>query len=101
MRDLGYIEGKDVSIVYRSGPAGIPPAAILPQLAVELVQRRPQVIVNSGGTPAVKVLMQATSTIPIVMVTANDAVEAGVVASLPRPGGNVTGLSQQARDLST
>jgi len=101
MRDLGYTEGKDVSIVYRSGPAGTPPAAIMPQLALELVQRRPEVIVSSGGTPAVKLLMQATSTIPIVMVTGSDAVEAGVIASLARPGGNVTGLSQQARDLST
>ncbi|MGD9615281.1 MAG: ABC transporter substrate-binding protein [Alphaproteobacteria bacterium] len=101
IRDLGYTEEQDISIVYRSGPAGAVPTASLPQLAREFVERKPDVIVTPGGVPNVKALLEVTSTIPIVMVTANDAVEAGLVASLARPGGNVTGLSWQAQDLST
>ena len=100
MREFGYFEGRDVSIVYRSGPPSVPVDA-LPRLARELVEQKPDVIVTPGGAPAVKAFMQATSTIPIVMVTTSDAVEAGVVASLSRPGGNVTGLSWQGEDLRT
>jgi putative tryptophan/tyrosine transport system substrate-binding protein len=101
IRDLGFIEGRDVSIIYRSGPPGSVPTEALPDLALEMVQRKPDVIVTPGGAAFVKALTQATSTIPIVMVTTNDAVEAGVVASLSRPGGNVTGLSWQGDTLRT
>jgi putative tryptophan/tyrosine transport system substrate-binding protein len=93
MRDLGYVEERDVSIFYRSGPTGAVSVASLPQLAREFVERKPDVIVTPGGAPSVKALMQATSTIPIVMVTAQDAVEAGLVTNLARPEGNVTGCA--------
>jgi putative ABC transport system substrate-binding protein len=101
LRDLGYVEGRDVSIVYHAGPPGAVTAEMLPHLAVEMVGQKPDVIVTPGGVPFVKALMQATSTIPIVMVTASDAAEAGVVASLSHPGGNVTGLSWQGEELRT
>lgn len=72
-----------------------------PLWAPDFVRRKPDVIVSPGGVSTVRLLMQATSTIPIVMVTAQDAVENGLVSSLARPGGHVTGLSTQGRDLIT
>jgi putative ABC transport system substrate-binding protein len=71
----------------------------LPALAAELVQLPVDVIVTTGGVPATRAAMQATTTIPIVMTEAGDPVATGLVASLARPGGNVTGLSLLSPDL--
>ena len=88
LRDLGYVEGRNVVIEARWADGD---AARLPQLATELVATTPDVIVTSGpGTAAAK---RATSTIPIVMAAAGDAVATRLVESLSRPGGNVTGSS--------
>jgi putative tryptophan/tyrosine transport system substrate-binding protein len=89
LRDLGYVEERTVRIEYRFAE-GRPER--LPELAVELVQLKPDVIVALGGdvTPSAQ---QATRTIPIVMWISNDPVQAGLVPSLARPGGNLTGVT--------
>src|SRR5262245_4509485 len=96
MRELGYIEGKNLSIEWRfaSGEAGR-----LAGLAAELVKLPVDVIVASG-TPVINAAQKATTTIPIVMPTSNDPVGSGFIASLARPGGNTTGLSNLSPDLS-
>jgi putative ABC transport system substrate-binding protein len=95
LRGLGYEEGRNVSIDARWAEGD---AARLPQLAAELVATSPDVIVTSGpGAPAAK---RATSTIPIVMAAAGDAVATGLVQSLSRPGGNLTGLSFQFPEIN-
>jgi len=86
---LGWIEGKNIAIEYRF--AEQKPERI-PELAAELVRLKVDLIVTSGGR-AVLAAKSATTTIPIVMALASDPVGAGLVASLARPGGNVTGLS--------
>jgi putative tryptophan/tyrosine transport system substrate-binding protein len=97
LRDLGYIEGRHFRMEYRWGPA----TADLPGLATELVRLRVDVIVSSGF-PANKAAKDATTSVPIpvVMATSGDAVQEGFVASLSRPGGNMTGLSVLNRELS-
>ena len=89
LRELGYVEGKNVIIEYRSADGKY---ERLPGLAAELVQMKVDVIL-AGGTPAVQAAQQATTTIPIVMVRTGDPVGMGLVASLARPGRNITGLS--------
>jgi putative tryptophan/tyrosine transport system substrate-binding protein len=89
MRALGYVEGRDFVVVGRFYGAH---ADRLPALAAELVALRVDVIV-AGAPPAPEVARRATSTIPIVMANHNDPVGTGLVASLARPGGNVTGVS--------
>jgi putative ABC transport system substrate-binding protein len=96
LRDLGYVEGRTVSIEWKWGQDRVDR---LPDLAAELVGSQVDVIVT-GGTPATKALKNATHTIPIVMAMVGDPVGAGLVASLDRPGGNATGLSIVATDLS-
>src|SRR5437879_4094156 len=86
---LGWIEGKNIAIEYRFGEQKNEP---LPELAADLVRLKVDLIVVAG-TPSVLAAKKATTTIPIVMVSATDPVGAGLVASLARPGGNVTGLS--------
>jgi putative ABC transport system substrate-binding protein len=88
LREFGYVEGKDFLIEHRSG-GGI---ERLPEMAVQLVQLKVDVLM-AGNSAAVQALKNATSTIPIVMVGTNNPVALGLVASLARPGGNVTGLS--------
>jgi putative ABC transport system substrate-binding protein len=88
MRELGYVEGRDVVFVRRFAD-GKPER--LPALAAELVAAEPDVIV-SGANPVVDALRRATTTIPIVMSTSRDAVTAGYAESYARPGGNITGL---------
>ena len=96
LRDLGRIEGKDVLVEYRWAE-GKPER--LPQLVAELVAAKVDLIVASGNAAA-EAAHRATTTIPIVMVTVADPVESGLVRSLARPGGNVTGLSAQlTRDI--
>ncbi|HTS22491.1 MAG TPA: ABC transporter substrate-binding protein [Casimicrobiaceae bacterium] len=89
MRELGYVEGRHVVFEQRYGGGKM---ERLPNLAAELVRLRPDVIVT-GTNIHVAAVRQATQTIPIVMVFAFDPVRSGFVASLARPGGNVTGLS--------
>ena len=96
LRDLGYIEGQNLVIERRY--AQTQPHEILPSLAAELVRLQPDVIL-AIGTPAARAAKDATQTIPIVFTRSADPVGFGLVASLARPGGNVTGLSIQAIDL--
>ena len=93
--DLGYVEGKDILIEYRWAEGGY---GRLPDLAAELVRLKVDVIV-AWGTPGALAAKNATSTIPIVMPAAADPVASGLVASLARPGGNVTGLSLMSPEL--
>jgi putative ABC transport system substrate-binding protein len=90
LRDLGYTEGQNVTIEWRSADGKFD---ALPALANDLVHLKVDIIVAAGGDPPVRVVKQATETIPIVMANASDPVETGLVASLSHPGGNVTGLS--------
>src|SRR4029453_18037406 len=71
----------------------------LPALAAELVRLQVDVIVTTGGVPATRAALQAATTLPIVMAEAGDPVGTGLVASLARPGGNVTGLSSMGPDI--
>ena len=95
LRDLGYVEPQTIALEYRWAEGR---AARLPRLAAELVQLKVDVIVTQGEEAA-RVVKQATSTIPIVMATSGDPVGTGLVASLARPGGNVTGLSAVTPDI--
>ena len=95
LNDLGYVQGRTISIESRSAAGQ---ARRLPDLAAELVRLQPKVIVASGSAAAV-VAMKATATIPIVFTFATDPIALGLVASLARPGGNVTGQSNQAKGL--
>ena len=97
LRDLGYVEGKNIIIEYRWADGKY---ERLPALAAELVQLKVAVIV-AADTSAIQAAQQATTTIPIVMVSTPDPVGAGLVASLSRPGGNITGLSGISMDLSS
>jgi putative ABC transport system substrate-binding protein len=96
LRDLGYIEGKTILVEYRD-LEGKPDRS--PGLVAELVQLKVDVIVVSPIT-AIRAAKQATKTIPIVMLTSQDPVETGLVDSLARPGGNITGLTRLTRELS-
>jgi putative tryptophan/tyrosine transport system substrate-binding protein len=96
LRDLGYTEGDDIVIEYRHAE-GRPER--LPDLAAELVRMKVDVIV-AETTPASLAAKKATMTIPIVMTIVGNPVEAGLIASLARPGGNITGLSLQLADVT-
>src|SRR6516165_5570573 len=95
LRELGWVEGRNVVIEYRWAEGR---SHRYTEIAAEFVRLSVDVIVTSG-TVAVAAAKQATSVIPIVFATAGDPVGAGLVASLARPGGNVTGLSLQQTDL--
>jgi ABC-type uncharacterized transport system substrate-binding protein len=95
LRELGYIEGKDIQIEYRY-IEGKPEQ--VSGLVAELVQLKVDLLVL-GYLPAIHAAKQATKTIPIVMVTVVDPVASGIVDSLARPGGNITGLTRLTRDL--
>ncbi len=97
MRKLGWIEGKNFAIEYRFAEQE---NERLPELAAELVRLKVDLIVVAGNAPALAA-KKATTTIPIVMTNTADPVGAGLVASLARPGGNVTGLSGLAPELNT
>ena len=88
LRDLGYEEGRNITIEYRSAE-GVPDR--LPIVAMELV-RLPVDVIAVFGSPAARAAKQATATIPIVAIAIGDPVRAGLVGSLGRPGGNITGF---------
>ena len=95
MRDLGYVEGKNLQIETRFGESKI---ERLQDLAAELTRAKVDVIVATGG-PVYGVLRQTTTTIPIVITVAADPVLSGLATSLARPGGNFTGLSDNGAEL--
>jgi putative tryptophan/tyrosine transport system substrate-binding protein len=96
LHDLGYIEGKNIIIEYRGAGGKM---ERLPELVAELIGLSVSVIVTTG-MPAVIAAKKATSTIPIVTASADNLVEAGIVASLAHPGGNVTGTTRVDADFS-
>jgi putative ABC transport system substrate-binding protein len=93
---LGYVEGQNLQFVYRSAE-GRP--ELLPGLASDLIRMKPDVLVTGFGTVAAKAGKAAGDGIPVVFMAVGDPVGAGVVSSLARPGGNVTGLSDLAAGL--
>jgi len=96
LRELGYVEGKNIVIEYRYAEGKLDR---LPALAAELVRLKVDIIVSAGAT-GTRAAKEATTTIPIVMAQDPDPVGSGFVASLARPGGNITGLSSLTADLS-
>jgi putative tryptophan/tyrosine transport system substrate-binding protein len=97
LRELGYIEGKNIAIEYRYAEGK---RDRLPELAAELVRLKVDVVLVAGGDVQVRAAMDATKTIPIVMVgQGSDPVEAGLIDSLARPGGNVTGITNLTPEL--
>lgn len=96
LRDFGYVEGQNMLIEFRSAEGKFDR---LPALAAELVRQKVDVIV-AGGTPAIRAAKQATATVPIVIAAVGDAVAGGLVASLSRPGGNITGATYFAPELA-
>src|SRR5947207_11482118 len=96
LRNLGYNEGKNILVEYRYAEGM---SDRIPGLVAELVQLKVEVLVV-GAQASIRAAKQATKTIPIVMVSSVDPVAAGVVDSLARPGGNITGLARLTRELS-
>jgi putative tryptophan/tyrosine transport system substrate-binding protein len=96
LRELGYVEGQNLVTVYRSAEGKL---ELLPGLAAELGKLNVDIIVTAG-TNATRAAKQATTTTPIVMATGGDPVLAGVVASLARPGGQVTGVATMSTNLT-
>jgi len=95
LRELGYVEGKNIIIERRHADGK---SDHLPALAAELVRLKVDIIMGQGGQ-SIRTAQSATKTIPIVMIAVSDPVSLGFVASLARPGGNITGLSTQAPEL--
>lgn len=95
MRDLGYVEGRNLVVEWRFADGK---SERLPGMAAELVQLKVDIIV-AVSSPAISAAQKATTTIPIVMATTGDPVGSGFVKSLARPGGNITGLSNMGGDL--
>jgi putative tryptophan/tyrosine transport system substrate-binding protein len=97
LRELGYIEGQNIAIEYRYAEGKL---NRYPEVAADLVRLKVDIIVVAGGSGVIRAARNATNTIPIVMVNSvSDPVEAGLVESFARPGGNVTGLTLLSGDL--
>ncbi|TMA84131.1 MAG: ABC transporter substrate-binding protein [Deltaproteobacteria bacterium] len=96
LRELGYIEGKNIVVEYRYAEGGVD---MFPALVAELVRLKVDVLV-SPVTTAIRAAKESTKTIPIVMVIPSDPVATGLIDSLARPGGNITGVTRLTRDLS-
>jgi len=97
LRALGWVEGQNLAMEVRYAEGR---EERLPELAADLVSRKVEVIVVVGGAVAIRAAQHATSTIPIVGMIMGDAIEAGLVASLARPGGNITGVSSTSYDIA-
>jgi ABC-type uncharacterized transport system substrate-binding protein len=98
LREIGYIEGQNIVIEFRHAAGKIDRQS---ENAAELVRLKVDLILVAGGGDNIRTAMNATKTIPIVMMgQGGDPVKAGFVASLPRPGGNVTGFTNVTTDLS-
>lgn len=97
MRELGYVDGQTVELDIRSANGR---AERFTSLAAELVKTGPDMIIAGGGTPAARAALRATQTIPIVFPAAADPIGGGLVRSLARPGGNITGFSLAAPEIS-
>ena len=96
LRELGYIEGQNIALEYRYADGK---RDRFPELAADLVRLKVDIIVVSGGNTPVWAVRNATRTIPIVMASGSDPIQAGLVESLAHPGGNVTGLTNLRREL--
>jgi putative tryptophan/tyrosine transport system substrate-binding protein len=96
LRDLGYVEGQNIAIAWRFTEGQLDRVA---EAAAELVRLKMDIILTSG-TPATRAAMQATTTIPIIMMSVGNPLRTGLVASLARPGGNVTGSTLLGPELS-
>ncbi len=96
LQKFGYVEGKNIAFEYRSAEGK---TARLPELASELVRLKVDCIVTAGTVPT-RAAKQATNTIPIVMTSPGNPVQSGLVVSLARPGGNLTGVSSFSSDLA-
>jgi putative tryptophan/tyrosine transport system substrate-binding protein len=90
LNETGYVEGRNVAIEFRWAEGRLDR---LPELAHDLVRRKVSVLVTTGGESTARAAKAATPTIPIVFISGSDPVESGLVASLSRPGGNLTGVS--------
>ncbi len=98
LRELGYVDGRNVTMEWRWSEGM---TDRMPALALELVQLKVDILVVGGGPPGARAAMRATSTIPSVLPVVGDPVGAGLVSSLARPGGNVTGLSMLNTEISS
>jgi ABC-type uncharacterized transport system substrate-binding protein len=96
LRDLGWVEGQNLAMEYRFAEHGLEQFS---ELAADLVRLKVDVLVVGGGAPAVHAAKEATSTIPIVMISGGGALEAGLIDSLAQPGGNITGTVSVQTDL--
>ena len=97
LRDIGYVEGKNINFVYRWADGS---KKRLDEFAAELASLKVDIIFTAPGTPTAIAAQKATATIPIVFAGVGDAVGTGLVASLPRPGRNATGLINQSQDIA-
>jgi putative ABC transport system substrate-binding protein len=96
LREIGYVDGQNIAVEWRFAKGK---EALLPGLAAEIVQLQPDVVV-AAGNQAVQAIKRATTTIPIVFGQVSDPLGVGLVAGLARPGGNITGLTTSASDIS-
>ena len=90
LKETGFVEGENVTVEYRWAENQVDR---LPELAADLVRRQAALIIASGGRAATLAAKAATTTIPVVFLTSEDPVRLGLVASLARPGGNLTGIN--------